>query len=98
MFCAHVFEERGDLEGGLEALAHGHEADVEVVHAYLFEHFFAAAIADHGVHEVRGEAVDELFVLVDDHDLIAEVGQFFGKIGAESSHSDDEYGFHGSPL
>ena len=54
--------------------------------------------SDHGVHEVRGEAVDELFVLVDDHDLIAEVGQFFGKIGAESSHSDDEYGFHGSPL
>ena len=70
------------------------EADVEVVDADLRQHFLAAAIADDGVREVVGEAVDGLLVLVGDHDLIAEFGEFEGEVGAEASHAYDQNGFH----
>ena len=94
VFRAHVFKEGSDFERCLEALAHGDEADVEVVDADLRQHFLAAAIADDCVREVVGEAVDGVLVLVGDHDLIAELREFEGEVGAEPAHTDDQNGFH----
>lgn len=94
VFRAHVLEERCHFQRGLEALAHGDEADVEVVDADLRQHFLAAAIADDCVREVVGEAVDGVLVLVGDHDLIAELREFEGEVGAEASHAYDKNGFH----
>ena len=90
VFCAHIFQEGSDFERRLKALAHGDEADVEVVYADLFQHFLSAAIADDGVGEVVGEAVDGVLVLVRDHDLIAQLREFVGEVGAEATHADDQ--------
>lgn len=94
VFCAQIFGERAHFKGRLEAGAHGYEHDVEVIHADFLQHFFLRAVAGECVGEAGREALDDVLVLIHDHDLIAHIREVLREICAESSHSYYEYGFH----
>ena len=95
LFGAQVLEQGGDLQGALEVLPDGDEADVVLADAQGAQEFLLRGVADLGVRHQGEHLVHAGFVPVHGHDLAAHFVQLFRDGHAEAAETDQKHGFHG---
>ena len=82
-------EVQGDENAGGQIAAHRHHSAVHVAHAQRGKHLFIPCIAHHRIGHAVGELLHLLGILVDDHDLVAQLLELQGQRRAEPSQSNN---------
>ncbi len=91
---AELLKQRGYLERSLKVFAYRDQADVEVIYSERAKHAFLAAVSYLRIGEYRGEVIDDLFVHIDDHNVVAKLEHLYCKTSAETAHAYNKNRFH----
>ncbi|HSJ46868.1 MAG TPA: hypothetical protein VK923_19510 [Euzebyales bacterium] len=74
----------------LEVLPDPDDHGVERRQVHLRQRLLAGRVDDRGAGDLVDDGIERPFVVVDDNDLVGEVGQGLGGGGAEAAGADDE--------
>ena len=85
------------IEGALEVIADGDDADIKVGDVERAQKVGIGAVGDECVRHERQNAVYAVFVVVDGEDRVLHVVQLFCNVAAEAAEADEQDGFHDVP-
>ena len=75
--------------GALEVIPHAHETHIEIPHAQRCQYLLIPAVAHAHRRYHRRQPGYPLFVLVNHHDLIAQLHELFRQVPSKPAQADD---------
>ena len=94
VLCPAFLQKGSYFQRGLEVVADCHNAHVKSGNIHFCQVVDVHAVGNEGVGVDGGKTVDDVFVFVHNHQLVAHFQQFFADCLTEFSHSDKQNRFH----
>ena len=92
--CAMLFQQRGGLQGALEIIADGDDAQVKVPDAQGCDELFIGAVPDLCIGYQRKNVIDPILVAVHSQHLVVQLLQLFRHVAAKTPQANQKNRFH----
>ena len=91
---AFFLEQRRDLQRRLQIVAHGHDANVEILHAQRIDQRRVRGVPDLGVGHIAQGVLHLSFVLIDGQHLMMQIGKLLRHVPSKPAEADQQYVSH----